>query len=91
MVDEYLTRLAEMLVYVNAQRLAQAETLDFATFYMNNAADLSSEVGYIPLPKRAYELAQQRLRRRVTGTMFDRAGSQVGIRIDQLLELQQKE
>lgn len=81
-----------IFLYVSAKALVRTEVAEFAAFYVRNAAHLSSEVGYIPLPPRAYELALHRLQRRAIGSIFKGAGSQVGIRIDQLLELaQQKE
>jgi phosphate transport system substrate-binding protein len=45
------------------------------------------EVGYVPLPVKAYELATDKLRARVTGTVFT-GGAEVGIGIEELLKRQ---
>jgi len=43
------------------------------------------EVGYIPLPERAYALAGQRLERRLPGSVFGGSGSRVGVTVEALL------
>jgi phosphate transport system substrate-binding protein len=43
-----------------------------------------SEVGYVPLPTRAYALALRNFETRHTGTAFA-GGSQVGVAIEDLL------
>jgi len=57
----------------------------FVRFYLEHAAALSAEVGYIPFPKDAYGLLQKRFEARTTGTLFG-AGSNVGITITELLK-----
>lgn len=49
------------------------------------AAELVSEVGYVPLPAEAYDLARKAFDDRVTGTVF-KNGSQIGISIEDLLQ-----
>ncbi len=56
----------------------------FARFYLESAPELVKEVGYIPLSDRAYEGLEKRLEARKTGSLFE-GGSQVGVRIDDLL------
>jgi len=41
-------------VYVNAERLKRPEVEAFVRFYLEHAATLAAEVGYIPLPDRTY-------------------------------------
>jgi phosphate transport system substrate-binding protein len=60
-------------------------------FYLSNSFQLAQEVRYIPLPERAYELAQQRVDSGTTGSLFGGKGSQVGVRIEQLLEGEQSD
>jgi phosphate transport system substrate-binding protein len=74
-----------LFIYVAVKSLARPEVQEFVEFYLEQAAGLVTEVGYVPLPERAYPLAQQRLRARRTGSMFT-GGSQVGVTIDRLLE-----
>ena len=44
---------------------------------------LVSEVGYVPLPQRVYELALERFEQRVAGSVFQ--GAEPGVSIVQLL------
>jgi len=80
-----------IFIYVAAKSLNRPEVADFVKFYLANAPTLITEVGYIPLPDRAYPLAQGRVDARKTGSMFGGKGSQVGVSIDQLLDKEQAE
>ena len=44
-----------IFIYVNDKAAKRAEVQDFVKFYMSNTAELSKEVGYIPLPDAEYE------------------------------------
>ncbi len=43
-----------LLIYVNKARLARPEVKEFLELYMENGAELASEVGYIGLPREVY-------------------------------------
>lgn len=73
-----------IFIYVRESALSEPVVSEFVKFYIDNAPELVKEVGYIPLPDRAYELAQSRIDQRVTGTMFE-GGSQVGVSIEDLM------
>lgn len=75
-----------LFVYVNKASLDRPEVEAFVRFYLANAARLAREVGYIPLSQRAYELAQKRVDGRHTGSLFGGKGSQVGVKIEALLQ-----
>ena len=45
----------EMFIYVNNASLERTEVRDFIEFYMNNAAELSEEVGYVGLSEADYQ------------------------------------
>ena len=45
----------EMFIYVNNDSLARPEVRDFIEFYMNNAAELAEEVGYVGLSDADYQ------------------------------------
>lgn len=47
------------------------------------ASKLVSEVGYVPLPEKAYKLAQENFKKRSTGSVFH--GAEVGVGIEELL------
>jgi phosphate transport system substrate-binding protein len=73
-----------VFIYVRQDSLDSPIVSEFVRFYIDNAVELVREVGYIPLPERAYELAQERIDRRITGSMFA-GGSQVGVSIEDLM------
>jgi len=80
-----------LFVYASKRSLQRPEVAEFAAFYLQQAVKLVGETGYIPLPGRAYVLAQQRLDSRRTGSMFGGAGSQVGVSIEDLLTREKAE
>jgi phosphate transport system substrate-binding protein len=44
-----------LYIYVNSKAAARPEVVRFVNFYLDNAAELSQEVGYIPLPAEQYQ------------------------------------
>lgn len=44
-----------LFVYVNSAAAKKAEAQEFIRFYINNAPELSAEIGYVPLPAELYE------------------------------------
>jgi phosphate transport system substrate-binding protein len=75
-----------LFVYVSVKALERASVASFASYYLERAAALAGEVGYIPLPPRAYELARARLTEKKPGSVFAGKGSQVGVTVEKLLE-----
>jgi len=43
-----------LFIYVNSTSVKSPEVVDFVNFYLNNAGELSKDVGYIPLPSENY-------------------------------------
>jgi phosphate transport system substrate-binding protein len=78
-----------LFIYVSVPSLAKPSVQAFIQFYLEQAKTLSAEVGYVPLPDKAYELATARFTARKTGSMFA-GGSQVGVTIEQLLAAEAK-
>jgi len=74
-----------IFIYVRSQALDRPELSRFVDFYLKNAPELVGQVGYIPLPDDAYQLAQGRVERKVTGSVFA-GGSQVGVSVQELLK-----
>lgn len=74
-----------IFIYVSKSSLERPEVEDFLTFYLTEGRPLVEEVGYIPMPDRAYELALHRMEERVTGSVFDGQGSTVGVSVQDLL------
>ena len=59
-----------IFIYVRENALDRPEVRAFVDFYIENAAQLASEVGYIALPDRAYERALSRIERRESGGSY---------------------
>jgi phosphate transport system substrate-binding protein len=59
-----------LFIYVNVQSLERPEVATFVKFYVENAASLASDAGYIALPEAAYGKLRERLEKREIGTAF---------------------
>ncbi len=59
-----------IFIYLRNSALDREEVRVFAQFYINNAAKLATEVGYIPLPGDVYQRALKRISDRETGTAY---------------------
>lgn len=75
-----------IFIYVSKRSADKPEVKRFVEFYIKNGGELSKEVGYVALPNKAYELALKRFTKRVTGSVFGGKGSQVGVKIEELLK-----
>ncbi len=73
-----------IFIYAREDALSEPVVSEFVKFYLSNAPELVKEVGYIPLPQSAYELAQARVDNRVTGSMFEGI-ELVGVSIEDLM------
>jgi len=73
-----------IFIYVRTDALEKTQVAAFIEFYLSNATELVREVGYIPLPERAYELAKARVANRTIGSLFE-GGSQIGVSIEDLM------
>ncbi|MCX7856388.1 MAG: PstS family phosphate ABC transporter substrate-binding protein [Deltaproteobacteria bacterium] len=78
-----------LFIYVNMASLKKPEVKEFVEFYLKNVPKLAKEVGYIPLPPKAYQLATERFSKRVTGTVFG-GELEVGMSIEELLKREAK-
>jgi phosphate transport system substrate-binding protein len=79
-----------IFIYVSTKGIGRPEVAQFVDFYLTQGPKLVREVGYIPLPPKAYDLGKQRVAKRVAGSMFGGKGSQVGVSIEALLERETK-
>ncbi len=74
-----------LFIYVSKKSLdGKASVAAFVEFYLEQAKPLVTEVKYIPLPDKAYDLVEKRFADRKVGSAFA-GGSQVGVTIEQLL------
>jgi len=74
-----------IFIYVSEPALARPEVQAFMDFYVANAGELASEVGYVDLGAEGYRLVGAHLASRRLGSAFEHGGSQVGITLEQLL------
>jgi phosphate transport system substrate-binding protein len=78
-----------IFIYVNAKSIAKPEVREFVDFYLKNAAKLSREVKYIPLPDAAYTSGIEHVAKNKLGTVFN-GTAEVGVTIQELLRRESK-
>lgn len=78
-----------IFIYVSKKAAERPEVKEFVEFYLKNAPKLVKQVKYIPLPERAYKLAEERFAKRVVGTVFG-GEAKVGMKIEDLLKLEER-
>ncbi|MEO0169077.1 MAG: substrate-binding domain-containing protein, partial [candidate division WOR-3 bacterium] len=79
-----------LFIYVNKKSYTEKPHVKkFVDYYITNVKDLIDDVGYIPLPDEAYELAKKRLENGITGSVFKGKGSTPGVKITDLLKMEQ--
>lgn len=59
-----------LLIYINDKSAGRPEVRSFVESYLDGAAQLASEVNFIPLPADVYMLAAEHFRTRRLGTVF---------------------
>jgi phosphate transport system substrate-binding protein len=74
-----------IFIYVSSKSMNRPEVKAFVDFYLSNAAKLTREVGYIPLPATIYRKAQSRFAKRTMGSVFKEGGSVVGVKLGDVL------
>ena len=68
---EYQPLTRPLFIYVNAQMAQENPQIEkFVEYYLEKAAEVSKEVGYIPLPAEGYHLAKIHFQRGKVGTVF---------------------
>ena len=79
-----------IFIYVSIEALDRPEVASFVEFYLAQGGALAEEVGYVPLGDRGYQLVTAHYKARTPGSVFEHAGSQVGLSIEQLLARESK-
>ncbi|MGQ0383665.1 MAG: PstS family phosphate ABC transporter substrate-binding protein [Gammaproteobacteria bacterium] len=72
-----------LFIYVSEKGAQRPEVREFIQFYLGSP-ELVQEVGYLPLPQRAYELASEHFRNGKFGTGFGGV-PEVGLKVEELL------
>lgn len=73
-----------MFIYVNAEALRRPQVRRFVDYFIQNAATLAPQVGYVPLPAEAYATYAERVAQSQTGTAFG-GQNEVGLSIADLI------
>ncbi len=59
-----------LFIYVNAKRTERPEVKAFARYFLRKAREFAGDTGSVPMMGMAYTLAEQRLEKMATGTIF---------------------
>ncbi|MGQ9473415.1 MAG: PstS family phosphate ABC transporter substrate-binding protein [Candidatus Caldatribacteriaceae bacterium] len=86
MDNTYQPLARPLFIYVSKKSAEREEIERFVNFYLENANTLAKEVGYVPLPNSAYELAKRRFAERKIGSVFGGKGATPGISIEEILQ-----
>jgi phosphate transport system substrate-binding protein len=78
-----------LFVYVKDSAMDRPEVREFVQFMLTEGSELVTEVGYVPLPPKAYELAWKHYNDKKLGTVFGGV-SEVGVTIEELLSKEAK-
>ncbi len=85
---QYQPLARPLFIYVNAAAARENDALvRFTEFYLENAPEVVSEVGYVTLPEEAYQINEVTFYRGEVGTVFD-GQSQFNVTIPELLRKQ---
>lgn len=78
-----------IFIYVSKKAAEKPEVKEFIEFCLKNAAKLVKQAKYVPLPAKAYKLAEERFAKKKIGTMFE-GHAEVGVKIEDLLKREEK-
>ncbi len=59
-----------LFIYVSRKSADNPAVQDFVTYYLDHAATLIREIGYVPLPEATYHLVRERFKARTEGSLF---------------------
>lgn len=80
----YVPLSRPIFIYVNASSVDNPEVKSFVEYYLKHGAKLSKEVGYVDLPKKAYDQALSNFQKRKLGTGFGGV-SDTNVTVEELL------
>ena len=82
---EYLPLARPIFIYVRLDELeSRLEVRAFVDFYLEEAVNLVTDVGYVPLPKEVYDWAKERVDKMISGSVFNNieAGTPISEALD---------
>ncbi len=68
---EYQPLSRPEFIYVNVKSASDPYVKKFVKFYLENAAKLAEEIGYVALPPRVYQLSYERFTKNSKGSVFE--------------------
>jgi phosphate transport system substrate-binding protein len=74
-----------LYIYVRRDALDRPEVQRFVVFYLEQAAVLAPEVGYVALPEGVNKRAMQRLHKKVPGSVYGGHGNRDGASLESLM------
>jgi phosphate transport system substrate-binding protein len=78
-----------LFIYVSEKAAQRPEVREFINFYLTQSEPLIEEVKYLPLPKKAYEIASRHFKEGKLGTGFGGV-PEVGLKVEELLAREAK-
>lgn len=78
-----------IFIYINKKSAERPEVKEFVEFYLKNAAMLTKQVKYVPLPAKAYTMGLEHFQKGKLGTVFG-GEAEVGVRIEELMKREAK-
>jgi phosphate transport system substrate-binding protein len=76
---EYAPLSRPLFIYVKVESAeTKPQVEDFINFYLENAATLSADVGYVQFPQEFYDVVGERWESRTAGSIFSGASGSVG-------------
>jgi phosphate transport system substrate-binding protein len=78
-----------IFVYLKVKSMEKPEVKEFVEFYMKNAAKLTKEVKYVPLPAAGYTGNIDHMNKKKIGTVFG-GKNEIGITIEELMKREAK-
>lgn len=75
-----------VFIYVSKRSLERPEVMAFSEYYIANAGKLAEEVGYISLGENLYNLVKERLKNKVTGSMYGKERTLTNISLSEALK-----
>ena len=73
-----------LFIYVSSKAAGREEVKSFVNYYLDNAATLSEEVGYVALPANAYKVIKSRFNSNKYGSVFSGKDT-IGMTIEEVL------
>jgi phosphate transport system substrate-binding protein len=77
-----------LLIYINKKSIERKEVDAFVKYFLSNAEALVPEAGYVPLTKEMYDMVKKRYDAKITGSVFLKLKSDVGVKMEDILKME---